>query len=650
VSFDLSSWTAIVRPSLLALLILWLPGSGILLAGGLRGPAVVALAPVLSAGIVSVSAVIFPAIGIRWGLFAVACVAVLSVLVVFGTRWLLSHRFNISRVPPPAHVWKEFLLGCVIGAAVVGMTLLRIIGRPENFAQRYDNVFHLNAVRYIADTGNGSSFWLGSMINGADAPGFYPAGWHDLASLIFMTAGTSVPAAVNVLTITVCAGVWVSGGVWLAGVLTGYRRWAQVSAGVLSGALTGFPFLFLEWGTLYPNLLSLSFMPAILSLLTVFGDALSDTRWQEALEAAMLLIFAVPGVVLSHPNALLFSILAGTIVVVQVLFKGNRRTRGRRRVIYTVAALFVVALFLLIWWKIRTPLDANTDWRGYETSAQAVGEWLMSAPVKHVTLWLAGAFTLVGAWWLWCHGRSVVVIWWLSGGVLFVAAANANTSLLREFLTGGFYRDPYRLAALAAVTTLPVASVGLMQVLELAESWFRSRSGQRWLGEAISTLTIVVAMGGTQYSLQNTAARTIPFFRYTESSEVLTGDEYQTLLAVANIVPEQDTLIVNPGTGASFAYALSGRRVSEFHILGGEHLQNSVTTFREDLNQIDEDQTVCRYIREENAYYVLDFGDGNVPLTHYSDEYPGFSGLEEPDFETVYQRGEVRILKVEACE
>ena len=86
-----------------------------------------------------------------------------------------------------------------------------ITSNRSRCSQTFDSVFHLNALRYVLETGNASSMTITGMTNGDNPPYFYPAAWHGLASLLIQITGLQLPAAVNVLNLCVAMTVWTLG-------------------------------------------------------------------------------------------------------------------------------------------------------------------------------------------------------------------------------------------------------------------------------------------------------------------------------------------------------------------------------------------------------------------------------------------------------
>lgn len=63
-------------------------------------------------------------------------------------------RRGVTSSPSTSRWWT---IGAAVAAAVViGLQIFAVIGQPSAISQTFDNVFHLNAIRYIMDTGAAS--------------------------------------------------------------------------------------------------------------------------------------------------------------------------------------------------------------------------------------------------------------------------------------------------------------------------------------------------------------------------------------------------------------------------------------------------------------------------------------------------------------
>ena len=90
-------------------------------------------------------------------------------------------------------------------------------------------------------------------------------------------------------------------------------------------------------------------------------------------------------------------------------------------------------------------------------------------------------------------------------------------------------------------------------------------------------------------------------------SVMVSTDELALLERIDENVPEGSVIAGNPWTGASFAYAISGREVlnPNFNSLTDPR----VPIINTGLNKALSDPAVCDAVRALHADYVLDFGE-----------------------------------------
>ena len=207
------TWISVTPQILTAALLLLLPGGLLAFLGfRLRGLAAVAVSPVLSISLISVSAVAADLAGVPWSLLPVAVLTVLATLVALALRVLLLRgREQPVRTRGGWPVAAAEAAAVLAAALLVGRRLIFVFGSPENFSQTFDNIFHLNAVQYIADTASASSLTIGQMTG----IGFYPAGWHGLVSLVHSLAASPIPVSVNAVNLVIGALVWPLGCIFL---------------------------------------------------------------------------------------------------------------------------------------------------------------------------------------------------------------------------------------------------------------------------------------------------------------------------------------------------------------------------------------------------------------------------------------------------
>ncbi|MHA7191149.1 DUF6541 family protein [Arthrobacter sp. MDT2-16] len=653
-------WAAAIPEFLLALGILFIPGLVVGVAGfGLRGFNAVAVAPLLSMSFITLGAIGAGLLGVDWSPLPVVGLAVLTIPVGLLVRLALRRRSVEREVFVRLHLLVP-LAGLVVGAFLVGRRLLFAFGEPERFSQTFDNIFHLNAIQYISDTGSASSLTLGGMTG----VGFYPAGWHGVVSLVHYFSSAPIPVSVNAVNLVVGAIVWPAGCLYLVQSILGSRWVPLLLTGVLTAAFGSFPLLLLDFGVLYPNFLGVCLLPAVLALLVgALGLGRGTATPRPVLWA--LFVVALPGLALSHPSAIAALIAFSIPLALTVAVRASLRERATRRRRITAVAVAAVSLaiywYLLVTaWKALRPAEESLIWLPVQTQSQAVGEFLTAGPLGAPAIWTVAVMTAVGlgalaarAKHLWLVGVYVV------GAGLFVVATGAPDGDFRDLITGAWYTDTVRLAALLPLVTIPVAAVGgtaiVRLVLEKAVTPVLERldrgSGREQLGLAAAVAGCLVLVGSgvllTQGpNIRAAALSTAGGYDLETASRLVSADEYRLMDKLDDVVPEDAVIAGNPWTGSSLAYALADRRTLQLHtlaILSPEALQ-----VNDGLRDATVRPEVCDAIREENVRFVLDFGDEEV---HGGDHpYPGLENLASSEaVDLVEAVGAARLYRVTAC-
>ncbi|UWX96299.1 hypothetical protein N2K95_11560 [Arthrobacter zhaoxinii] len=652
------TWISVTPQIIAALSIILVPGGLLAFAGfRLRWLAALAVAPVLSVSLVTVAAVAADLAGIPWSLLPVAVLTVLATAVTAGLRFIWTRRGTApaAAADPAIHLVEA---AAVLGAAwLVGRRLIFAFGHPENFSQTFDNIFHLNAIRYIAETGSASSFSVGGMTG----IGFYPAGWHGLVSLVNSLAASPIPVSVNTVNLVIGAVVWPLGCIFLVQQIAGRKAVPTLIAAVLSGAFGAFPLLLVDFGVLYPNFLGVSLIPAVLGILiSVLGLA---RRTYSLRLMWLLLILAVPGLGLGHPSAFLavtaFSVplvIAAVIRRVRIEYSNARAVRAWLYIL----AFVVYAVGVVMLWNAVRPEEDTLIWSPYQTQAQAMGEVLASAPLLSAVSWGVLVLSL--------FGFAALILrrapWWtagiyLIGGFLYVVATGAPDGDFRDLITGGWYTDNSRLAALLPVVILPVAAVGGTLIVEgldkalwrPAVTWMSARGWRadmvRGATAAALLLMVLAATASTQTeNVRNAARSAATNYLLVEGAPLVSRDEYELMERLDEEVEEGARIVGNPWTGSSLVYALAGHRPMQLHTIAA--LGPEEDEIYADLRNALTDPEVCPALEAEQVGYVLDFGDQEIHgRTH---PYPGLEDLESSGaVELVDSEGEAKLYRITAC-
>ncbi|KEP74739.1 hypothetical protein HR12_05295, partial [Microbacterium sp. SUBG005] len=249
------SWWVIVMPLIISVLALTVPGIAVLAAGwGVQRLRILALAPVVSIAVLSVSAIAAPFAGLSWSVLPVAVVTVVAAAAAFALRRWVGPEPE-DRTSGRTALWGG--LSLLVAGVVIALQLAWVFGGPAHISQTFDAIVHLNTVAFAVETGNASAFHIGLTSD----IGFYPNGWHTVAALAAQVTGAAVPVAVNAANIALAAVAWPLSVVALSTALLKERTTVVVSAAALSTGFGAFPLLLMFFGVLYPNAMGYAVLP-----------------------------------------------------------------------------------------------------------------------------------------------------------------------------------------------------------------------------------------------------------------------------------------------------------------------------------------------------------------------------------------------------
>lgn len=647
-----------------------------------------AVAPLLSISLIGVGAIGASLLGVAWGPLTFAGGTALLWAVAWILRVLMGSRArrrgitdesrtgSAPSAPPdrpedrtPSR-WRRsrsaaagrdlyFIAGFVVAAAVIAVLLSRVFGSPDNFSQTFDNVFHLNAVRWVLNTGDASSLTIISMTAAGQPPYFYPAAWHGFVALVIELSGAPLTVGVTSANLVIAAVIWPLSCLFLVRQLWSLSRPAIVGAGVLVSGFSAFPILLLDFGVLYPNVLAFAMVPAALALVAAAVGQAPRSPLPKRI-AAVLCAFALPGIAISHPNGALTLIALALPLVVAVyatLMAAAFRSRTWYLLgVWTGALALVTYALSRIWITIRPP-EAAAFWDRVETSSQALGEALLNAPFGRPAAWTVSVLAIVG---LVSCARDRRTLWFVGSfavsTAVFIVAAGFEISDLRSFVTGGWYNDPYRLAAIAPLVAAPLSVIGL----DTAIRWAVARADALARGRvellkhrpvAIAASTLLVLLVLVPAVLDTRSMRVAVdsarvSYEVTPESALVSTDELELIGQLDDLVPEQATIAVNPWTGAGLAFALANRDTTYKHVLSNSSPDDVLID--QSLKDFESVPGVCDAISRSDVDFVLDFGLKEVHGG--SHRYPGIEDIStDPDFELVAQEGEARLYEFTGC-
>lgn len=710
------SWFAFSIPAVLALLVLFVPGMISGLALGLRGYRLYAWAPVASVFAVAASAVAAPMLGLRWGVLPVVLAAVVLAGVGFALRVVLYRSFRWPRIrdrawggsvvpssaanTPAVHALADRAYGHFSHRALAAITVstfavtyavaafhcAALIHSPSAFGQTWDNAFHLNAIQSILRVGDASSLHMNVYSPGSAT--FYPAAWHGVVSLVVMLSGAPATVSSNAVAFAVAFMAWPAGVYCLARVATRNPLTAIIAI-PLSLAFPQFPWNFLAYGTLYPNLVAYAMLPALLAFVVAGVRA-----WNRATVVYIYAVLVGAGALaLAQPNAVIIWLLA-----VAAIFWGfhvrrvwNRTSGGTR--------IWAASGITLLWAAgvvgINTVLDAvptlhamrrgHMYWPaqgsvqgGLARLALLTGGWPNgeAGSIGYFSMWPLALLVVLGLVLLVVRGKQLWALGLYAGlGALFVMSY-ALEGRWRTYAVGWWYCDVPRLwAPLIMIFVLASAvSVGallqwVIQLHNLSKTeqnrslqkeehlvQKRDQLAQKTRQPALRPMAAAVSVGlviglGISGPQLTPACRDIEKAYAITDSTLVDRDEQQLFLWIGQHLPRTARVAGNPMEGATFVWAVGGTQALFPKITSG--LEPALAYLAGHLKEAGTNPQVCPLIRKFGVTHALDLRDRYLDGgTSYGIEhrYPGLDGVAKSGIGPVIaQFGEAKLVQITAC-
>jgi len=644
-------------PGLLTVLAaFWLPGLAVGTALRLRGWTLAAGAPALTFGLVALGAVVIGNLGMRWTLLSFGAWTVLLTLLCLGGSWLLNRRARQARDPDddldrkrPGR--KDHLLvaaGVVSGMAVGAITFLRGIGSLATLSQEWDAPKHANFVRWIAENGNPLPSAL-APIAGVESDNFVffdPNTYHVLLALLLDRANLGIPELLNLAALAVVLA-------WPLGIAALGLAWRMPPLGVAVAAAVStwfstFPYDSLWRGPLWPFVAGVALVPALLAIARHLIVPLG-------LAGPVGVPLALAGLVGLHPSVM-FVVLVYALTLFGALVLGLEPVNWRRAWPTMVAAGgAAIAAVVPVILPALGPSEGVTAfrWPQVATPVEAFGQAVLFSPVTPFPQWFLGAAAIVGIVLLVLHRR---VLWIVAAYACFAAVYIGCASLdnaLVNTLTGPFYNDSWRFAALLPLpgaiaagefgATVAMAVTDRVVRTRVAANRVRPPLGGRFTafalpaGVAVTVLVVLAVLGGGAYVDRN-ATRLATVYH---DGPTISSDE----LAAYRWIAEHDNtgrVMNDPYDGSVWMYALTKLRPVEWNLRGPDGHASALLL--EELNRRGDAPEVERALSDLDVHYVV-VGTGFVRADLR--RAPGLVGLAKvPGLRRVYENANAAVYEV----
>jgi hypothetical protein len=635
----------------------------------------------------------------RWSLAAVAVTLPLVTLVAVLGRviiaWWTGGRSRDRLELSMPGLWREvlgdrpsprwwmprrrttwWLASTGLAAAIVAANFMLGVRDANLPSQTIDAGFHYNAVLAVIRSGIPTGAEVGAA-SGAAVTTWYPPLWHDLTALVSSVTGVNVAIGANAVGWAIGGVVWPLSMVWLCSrILPHARLLTTLALGLCCGTITLFPYIMLSFGVLWPNVLSLAALPAAIALTLMVlhlmprsphaqddissagvpadGATLDETEvaavqqgmpvgpglsWWTVLSVGFL---GCVGMFFAHPGAVFAlgiwvavgSVMLSARLVVRSRARGPRELR---RALLLLLLGWLVALGLWAAMNLVPALNSVRDfnWSELMTMNQAMGQALTLSTVITKAHWILAVATLWGFYRLlrvprlrWLIASHVFLVF------LYMLCAGGTGWLSRE-LTGFWYNDAQRVAALIPMTAVPLAALGITSAADALARFVR-RVSSDVLGRpltshralAIACLAMLAVPVAIHPSLPFGQGAKVLQDRYVNtnfSHLMVTADEQVLYEKLATQIPPGETVLGSPFTGAQFSAIWSGHQVVIPHT--SSNPTADVALVSQQFKSFTTDPKVCAAVKRLRVGAVVDDFDRFFVHDERQSSYAGLVDL-----------------------
>ncbi len=614
----------------IAIVVIAAPGLLTGLAAGLRGWVLAGMAPLLSYAVGGLTGPWAAAAGLSFTPLTYAVSTVVFAAIAFGVR-----KFTLRGRPPEPPLWARrghlAVLACLLFAAATGVwAALLGLGRIGALPQGFDAVYHGNAVRYIAETGDGSLFGTGH-VNwyGDAAPVFYPNAYHLLAAVTYRLGGASIPETLDANTVLLPGLLALS----LVTLVREFRGRAVLAGAVALVAVAPVVGVYesMSRGPLLPFALGVTLTPlAAVALQRYLERAAPDT--------GLVLVLAAVGLLCIHSSTLFGGILFAGPMLAQ------RRLAGWRRLGRDLLALLPVAVvsLLVAWLQLFGALGLALPYYGWPSeyrASTALGALLGFQHFEpHPQVWLSVALFLGIVF----FGRAGELRWIgvtaLVTGLAYVAVASSNAPLVMA-LSRPWWDDPFRFFSMAAVPLSVLAAHGLAST----QAWLRDRLPSRVSAVALLVLPGFVLLSNGLYVRSNGDQVYLGYQAADPSTLRVTPGEQSAMAALGTLATPGEWAVNDRFDGTAWTYALTGIRTVAAHFDETSPPSDAVLLANRFRNY-STDPAVRAAVRRLNVHWVILGKPSPDPGRPYQ---PGLTGLAgEPFLTAVYRNPDAVIYRL----
>lgn len=634
----------------------------------------IAIAPPVSCCIFLTLGVVLHILNINAGVISMLLIPTAVLLVIYS---LIKHRFGSSN--NKANQLLILSLHVLIGILLVLLVLFKHQHGFGAFQPDNDNATHLAIIKNMASSKILSVLSTSAYFDTSVSPeintagSFYPSIFHLLAALSILTSGVAVQTAENITAAVIIAMVYTSGCYALFRAIEPSNRNLTIAGVVGSLLIVGFPWRFIVWGPLYPNLLSLSLIPAALSVEIEICNAIKENKLD--LRQVFLFLLTIIAVSGSHPNGLFTLGVLSIGLLSDTLFSKVRATTKKGKFIPVFATLGFLACVIAIW-SICFLLPAfqgvvNYKWPANQSLHKAVISLLFFGftrdsgdPILLILLCIGIVHTMRRKEFRW------LVASYLLTAFMFIIAVSSD-GVVKQYLCGFWYCDHNRIAACTSLAAMPLICIGIASVFSLLDNSVSNWHSIKTKGTPIIKLSasvLIILIVCFPFFIDNYLGYPTTFQDYKrlldykfdkESPSVYSSDEVDFVNKSDKLIKPGAKVINIPFDGSCLAYDIQGLNTyyRDPHISGSK---NSTETehswlYRKQLSNYLDCQQIRDALKNDHIEYVLMLDDGESegePERYFAgyneNDWSGITSINEntPGFSLVLAKDDMKLYRI----
>lgn len=703
---------------LVIILVLYVPGYCFSKALGLSFFASLFVSPLLGFLELSLATILFCFVGLKCDAISVSAALIAASVLFFAIGCLLARRkvvdslgldsdgLGVCGMSVRKFNWSLLFLYLTIGLITGSLFFLASIQSSGSFFEAYDNGFHMSCIRGFVDSGVWSTLnvsrFLGteSVLNPFDTnPGFYPAAWHTLCAFVISATGASVATAISGSVFFFCFVAFPLSICFLLRCVFSDRPIAVLAGSVVCLAFVAFPWSIITFGPLYPNLVSFCLAPVEMTLFLLLLK--KNTAAEQRLRCAFLFLCGGFVLMVLQPNTVFtcavflapycvywsfdfaqFNIFATNWLFSKKVFWG---------ILFTI---LIVVLWIVL---LNAPMFSSVlsqEYPAYYSKVRAFANGFTLSFRDTVPQIVLAIFVVVGGLKMLVERR---YLWMLASYLIAMAMYTVNCSTagpVKIWLTGFWYSDVYRIAAMVAMLGIPLAAFGIdaaLGYLAQRADWRADHTASRkakhalsasskdsdcsqgmplgFLGCSLAAIALLlfmptIAIDGKVLipTPMGDASESIKSAYSNDSTGVYSYREKEFVDHALDVIPEGSVVVNLPDDGTMFAYGNDGLRTiyRDTRTYDIDTERSESREIREHLDQVSTRKEVQDALNYFGAHYLilLDQGEQTDDVRSYlftwdwfKDEWwTGINSVsdETPGFEVVLDEGDMRLYRITA--